>query len=124
VGVVAHQASLLKRSNQIAASMHLCSCAKSYDVGPGGGGGAGWEGILGAGATGLNAFMNPNICYSVGFSERCAHALHPGGGPANVGLPRLVRYKKKTTSARRINHSHIYILPRMPFAHSVHANPL
>jgi len=87
-------------------------CTKSYDVGPGGGGGAGCEGILGAGTIGLvlNAFVNPSICYSAGFSVCLAHALHPGGGPANTVRPAFVKYKKRTTNTSRRIHSHIYLL--------------
>jgi len=90
-------------------------------LGWGGGGGVGslGAGVIGAGLV-LNAVMNPNICYWSGFF---AHALHPGGGPAKDVLPKFVKYKKNTTSARRISHSHIYELPRIPFAHSVHAKP-
>jgi hypothetical protein len=59
--------SLPRRVISLASNVsHLDYHAKTYDVSPGGGGGAGCEGILGAGVIGLglNAFKNPNICYS------------------------------------------------------------
>jgi len=76
-------------------------------------------GVIGAGFV-LNAFMNANIYYWSGFF---AHALHPGGGRENVVCPTFVKYTNSAINSRRITHSHIYELPRIPFAHSVHAKP-